>query len=724
MDTFVTSRFQGALLKPEPLKPDLANPATFRVSHLPVSIKACRGPTVPKALCILLRVWAYNYRYGVDMTGRELPISDVYTLLAIGIGLFENFAKGQLIVMRHIDTFNAIGKMSVLLKNPAPTPPFPITDAIACGDLSMDFAVPFDSLIGNGSQVLQPAFARYLDQLRGTLSRYDIGKATYPGGKPWTWQKEHPKAIRHPFGDIPMALFLYNRSQTRISIKEVDGFVSNLLYRVLIEQGLTMTDYYKQPPLVMTMLAARLLRQITLLLRDYPDYFGESWTMPMAEATLTRASIDCEELATLSAMAFRSLMATSDDCKLCQPLKNLVKRHYIGLHVLCLARFGPSKDPRGERSQLWMHVNYALMHRRLFASLCRAENAATAPLRLELPGYILVEGSDDTQSHPRLKQLRPGLDYHEIEAIDSPHVQTLGSFISWEAERKYHYYQDVVGFFDTDDPTRTGPTFKAPIDLTPLQNHADTGGRSWGIGIAIADLLEGRVERNPSEYRLQAGPSIDEKTWRLASMYARLYSDKCNLGFDPQKAIQCGHSVLDGKQADALVARANQVDDTVLRVTFCAFDEKFRNCGLPMQARVDAALKSVHAFGHRTHNSIYQTLDAKLLCEDLFYSGEGLPPAYCVMMTRGKEGKKDQQHTETKDTRFTKPLRPLVSLKSTAVHSQTTTVSPSQLRPLPPLRLPDQARRPGRAQRPTKPKQRLNPSPPQLRKEKAPSESE
>jgi hypothetical protein len=88
--------------------------------------------------------------------------------------------------------------------------------------------------------------------------------------------------------------------------------------------------------------------------------------------------------------------------------------------------------------------------------------------------------------------------------------------------------------------------------------------------------------------------------------------------------------VLDAKLADALV-KASEGED-VLRVTFSAFDDKFKNKGLSIRERVDTALKSVHEYGRKSRNPLYESLDATPLTDSLYYSGEGLPPAYCVAL--------------------------------------------------------------------------------------------
>jgi hypothetical protein len=670
IDSFVTSRFQGHMTEPKRLeRSGDRNKPTLRADGLAVTIKCCPGPKVPKALCILLRVWAHHYKFGEDVKGKQIPTSDVYTLHSIGIGLFEDFVKGDSIIMRHIDTFNPNGSMA-LIRPPAPKPPLPTTDAAACGDLSSDFVVPIQSLLLTGSQTLQPAFAEYLQNISDSIKQYDKQKAKYPGGKPWSWEEQHPKIIRHPFGDIPMALFLRNRSQTSIPKEQVDSFVSNLLLRVLVEQGLSVEQYYKQPDKVKLMLTARLLRKITSLLTDYPDCFGESWTMPMAEASLTRASIDCEELATLCAAAFRALLATSDECKLCNPLKKIVQENYIGLHVLCLARFGPSKDPRGERSQVWMHVNYALMHKELFARLTRERKSDDRDTEIDLPGYILIEGSDDTQCSPQLEQMRPGLDYREVDAMDDPHSKTLGSFMSWRAEQKFRYYGYAVGFIRVDDLPKSGSDGKTPIEYTPLSRDSD----GWSIGIPMSDLVEGVVEEQLGEHKLVAGPVVSAKLHKLSDMFARLYSDANCLGFDAKHADHCGYTIMDAKMADGLSARVPNTDSSIARVTFCAFDDKFKNKGLSMQARIDAAIAAVHSFGRRKKIKLYESLSAELLTDSLYYSGEGLPPAYCVVIRTGNtktDGKKsgivlqNQQKHSLVSFKYTKTPNRRVDTKRT-----------------------------------------------------------
>lgn len=648
MDSFVTSRYQGTVM--DPVNMELVDSGTgFRVSRLRVNVltrvphpdaperkSVGTAAAVPKGLMILLRVWAHHFKYGEDARGHRFPTSDTFTLLALGLGVFEDFAKGGILTLRHVDTFNAMGAV-MLRGGTRPRPPLPVTDVKACGDLSSDFAVPIYSLIDNGAQVLQPAFAEYLTAQERQLRKYDLGEARYPGGTPWSWEAEHPKIVRHPFGDIPMALFLYNRSRTPVRKNQVNALVRNFIFRVLVEEGFAVADYLTKGKLSqkqLLLVASRTLRKITSLLTDYPDCYGESWTMPFAEASLTRASIDCEELATLCAYVYRCVMATDETCEICTPVRTILAKNYIGLHVLCLARFGPTEDPRGEKSQVWMHVNYGLIRNDLFAFLTGARRSLDPDT--ELPGYVLIEGSDDTQCSPLLTRGRPGLDLNEIDAFDAPHDRTMGSFMTWQAEHKFRYYGHVVGFFDVDT-TCVGPDQKNHIEYTPL-SRGDEKSQDWSIGIPMSDLVEGVVEEFPERYRLLEGPPVPAMAWKLAHMFARMYSDTTNIGFQLANADRAGYAVLDAKTASTLASTPGYNPKFVRRVAFVAFDDKFRGKGLTIQQRLAAASAAAQEFGREHKLPLYESLRAELLSSDLFYSGDGLPPAYCVVVFNRPSG--------------------------------------------------------------------------------------
>lgn len=441
IDKRTTSIGFDALLSSHAIPPGAARPPTLTISTSQIS-----SPLATTA----------TFQCRSEISSHALLHIRIYTAASDALGTHEVqclWGCGEVFLTDLLKKRDA--STTVPISRFAPKEP----ESVALGSIEVTWIGPDAAPRISTTKVYVPdrkaradVFAQFAADNDAFMDQYDLRQALYPSDKSFTWKSVMTR-VPTCLGEVPQLIAFRTMQSAHIDASTADPLICNLMCMYCVMQSIsidTLKSKLSDTAFLFQLLCV-LPTLISRLVAFTPDYLGESWTFPFSEEKLSKISVDCEELAVITAVTLRYIRATSKSNHWTSSLKTLLAK-YLGLYVIATARQGAPEAIKTS-SEKDLHITYVLVHRDYFNWVTQSPSKRQSS---DMPSTgmrsaILLESLASTQGAPEapVPMVLANDEYAVLPAIVNPIITIADG-------KRYCYIRTMVGLFQVCDAGPNG----------------------------------------------------------------------------------------------------------------------------------------------------------------------------------------------------------------------------------------------------------------------------